>query len=566
MEKGSRKNSQLVKIEKMQENLFSALERATIIKKIEATSYDLIVIGGGITGSGIALDASTRGLKVLVVEKEDFASGTSSKSTKLIHGGLRYLKQFEIALVREVGRERAVVHHLAPHLVKSEKMLLPLVKDGTFGKVLTSVGLMVYDVLAGVEKVDQRKMLSKEEALDMEPLLAEPTLEGGGIYAEYRTDDARLTIEVVKTAVGYGAHALNYAEAVDFEYDGSKVTGIKFKDRLTDTAYSISSKYVVSAAGPWVDTLRKKNNSFKGKKLHLTKGVHIVVPHSRLPLNQSVYFDVPNGRMIFAIPRDRITYIGTTDTDYSGDINDVRSNVADVEYLLKGANATFPTAKLTMDDVESSWAGLRPLIEEEGKSASELSRKDEIFQSDTGLISIAGGKLTGYRKMAERIVDLVGEKLEEDYDIEIEDCKTEKIVFSGGPFKNAKEVDKYISEIAADLAKYDIEPYYALYLVSNYGKQSRQILDKMSTFDKSKSLECLVKAEVWFTMNFEMVTTALDFFNRRTGRLYFNINTIAGALDIVIADMAKSLGWKKAQAAKERESVLQAIELVSKFS
>jgi glycerol-3-phosphate dehydrogenase len=550
----------------MQENMFSALERETIINKVKSTTYDLIVIGGGITGSGIALDAATRGLKVLVVEKEDFASGTSSKSTKLIHGGLRYLKQFEIALVREVGRERAIVHNLAPHLVKSEKMLLPLVEDGTFGKVLTSVGLMVYDVLAGVEKVDQRKMLSKAEAMEMEPLLAEKTLEGGGIYAEYRTDDARLTIEVVKTAVGFGAHALNYTEAVDFEYDGTKVTGIKFKDRLTETIHSISSKYVVSATGPWVDTLRKKNNSFQGKKLHLTKGVHIVVPHSRLPLKQSVYFDVPDGRMIFAIPRDRITYIGTTDTDYSGDINDVRSNIADVEYLLKGANATFPSAELTIGDVESSWAGLRPLIEEEGKSASELSRKDEIFQSETGLISIAGGKLTGYRKMAERIIDLVAEKLKDDYDTEIDECKTEKVVFSGGPFKNAKEVDKYIIEIAGELKKYEIDPYYALYLVSNYGKQSRQIIDKMATMENSNGMEYLIKAEIWFTMNFEMVTTALDFFNRRTGRLYFNINTINGALDTVLAEMAISLKWEKDKVATERDSVLNAIELVSKFS
>lgn len=550
----------------MQENVFSALERATIIEKIKSTTYDLIVIGGGITGSGIALDAATRGLKVLVVEKEDFASGTSSKSTKLIHGGLRYLKQFEIALVREVGRERAIVHHLAPHLVKSEKMLLPLVQDGTFGKVLTSVGLMVYDVLAGVEKVDQRKMLSKEEALAMEPLLAESTLEGGGVYAEYRTDDARLTIEVVKTAVGFGADALNYAEAIDFEYDGTRVTGIKFKDRLADIVYSVSSKYVVSAAGPWVDTLRKKNNSFQGKKLHLTKGVHIVVPHSRLPLRQSVYFDVPGGRMIFAIPRDRITYIGTTDTDYTGDINDVRSNIADVEYLLKGANATFPSADLTIEDVESSWAGLRPLIEEEGKSASELSRKDEIFQSETGLISIAGGKLTGYRKMAERIVDLVAEKLKDDYDIEIDECKTEKIVFSGGPFKNAKEVDKYIAEIASELANLDVEPYYALYLVSNYGKQSQQILDKMASFENENPLERLIRAEVWFTINFEMVATALDFFNRRTGRLYFNINTIESNLDLVIDDMAKSLGWNSVKASKEKESVQEAIEIVSHFN
>ena len=203
-------------------NLLASGNRSKLVEKISEEAYDLVVIGGGITGAGIALDAATRGLKTVLVEKKDFASGTSSKSTKLIHGGLRYLKQFEIALVREVGRERAVVHNLAPHLVKNEKMVLPLIKDGSFGKMLTSFGLMVYDVLAGVEKEDQRKMLSKEETLELEPALREDLLEGGGIYAEYRTDDARLTMEIMKTAAQFGADVINYAEATEFIYTDNK--------------------------------------------------------------------------------------------------------------------------------------------------------------------------------------------------------------------------------------------------------------------------------------------------------------------------------------------------------
>ncbi|MGB0522207.1 MAG: FAD-dependent oxidoreductase, partial [Flammeovirgaceae bacterium] len=186
-------------------NLLSANQRPELLKKLRTEEFDLLVIGGGITGAGIALDAAARGFKTALVEKSDFASGTSSKSTKLIHGGLRYLKQFEIALVREVGSERAVVHKLAPHLVTAEKMLLPIIKDGTYGKLLTSIGLMVYDVLAGVESADQRIMYTKEETLKSEPLLDEGYLEGGGYYAEYRTDDARLTIEVIKTANFMGA-------------------------------------------------------------------------------------------------------------------------------------------------------------------------------------------------------------------------------------------------------------------------------------------------------------------------------------------------------------------------
>ena len=396
-------------------NGFNANERGELIEKLNRTQYDLVIIGGGVTGAGIALDAAARGIKTALVEKNDYASGTSSKSTKLIHGGLRYLKQFEVALVREVGQERAVVHHLAPHLVKSEKMLLPLIKDGTYGKILTSVGLMVYDVLAGVEKVDQRKMMTHEETMEKEPLLDPDKLEGGGIYAEYRTDDARLTLEILKTATRMGADIINYAEATDFIYDAEgKVRGIDWRDNLTGKEYKINSTYTISAAGPWVDEIREKNRSLKGKKLHPTKGVHIVLPHAKFPVKQSVYFDVPDGRMIFAIPRDRVTYIGTTDTDYHGNINDVRTDKEDVEYLLKGVKHIFPDVHLTIDDVESSWAGLRPLIEEEGKSASQLSRKDEIFESESGLLSIAGGKLTGYRKMAERIIDKLGKRMEEE--------------------------------------------------------------------------------------------------------------------------------------------------------
>lgn len=198
--------------------LLSSFQRAELINTVTTQTYDLLIIGGGITGAGIALDAAARGLKTVLIEKNDFASGTSSKSTKLIHGGLRYLKQFEIALVREVGRERAIVHKLIPNLVTSEKMLLPLIKDGTFGKLMTSIGLMVYDVLAGVEKVDQRKMLSIKKTLAKEPLLSADNIEGGGIYAEYRTDDARLTIEIIKTASEHGAHCINYLQA-----DESKV-------------------------------------------------------------------------------------------------------------------------------------------------------------------------------------------------------------------------------------------------------------------------------------------------------------------------------------------------------
>ena len=377
---------------------YSFKERENITKKLKETEFDVLIIGGGITGAGIALDAASRGMKTALIEKNDFASGTSSKSTKLIHGGLRYLKQFDFWLVKEVGTERAIVHKLAPHLVIPEKMILPLIEGGTYGSWLTSIGLKVYDILASVEGDDKRKMLSKEEALEKESLLPEDILKGAGYYAEYRTDDARLTLEIIKTALNYNAQILNYVTAENFIYQEDRVVGAKVKDTFSDEGYNIKAKYVVNAAGPWVDELRQINHSKIGKRLHLTKGVHLVVAHEKLPVKQSVYFDIPDGRMMFAIPRGKVTYFGTTDTNYQEDKNNVTTDLVDATYLISAVNNMFPDINISLDDVQSSWAGLRPLIHEEGKSASELSRKDEIFVSDTELISIAGGKLTGYRK------------------------------------------------------------------------------------------------------------------------------------------------------------------------
>jgi glycerol-3-phosphate dehydrogenase len=503
-------------------NNFSYFNRENITKDLKSTEFDLLIIGGGITGAGIALDAASRGMKVALVEKGDFASGTSSKSTKLIHGGLRYLKQFDFWLVKEVGTERAIVHKLAPHLVIPEKMILPLIDGGTYGSWLTSIGLKVYDILASVEGEDKRKMLTKKEALEKEPLLPKKILNGAGYYAEYRTDDARLTIEVLKTAINYDAKIINYTEATEFIYADNRVVGATVKDLFSDESYTIKAKYVVNACGPWVDELRQLNHSKIGKRLHLTKGVHLVVAHEKLPVKQSVYFDVPDGRMMFAIPRGKVTYFGTTDTNFQKDKDTVKTSLVDATYLISAVNNMFPAINLTLEDVQSSWAGLRPLIHAEGKSASELSRKDEIFVSDTELISIAGGKLTGYRKMAERIVDLVAKKYKRRFDKEFKSVQTEKLVLTGGVFKNSKEVQSYCDAIYNRIAEVDFSQKDAEYLVYNYGKQTDIILKKFDEFTEENQQEKMIKAEVWFTINYEMACNPTDFFMRRTGRLFFD--------------------------------------------
>ncbi len=514
------------------------MDRKLAIERMKSETFDLLVVGGGVTGCGIALDAVSRGMKTAQIEMQDFAFGTSSRSTKLIHGGLRYLKQLDFQLVNEVGRERAVVHRLAPHLVHPEKMLLPLITGGKYGKFGTWMGLSVYDYLAGVSGEDKRKMLSKKEALELEPLLDDRRLKGGGFYAEYRTDDARLTMALAKTAVASGAAVGNYLKGESFLYEEGKIVGMNVSDRFTGEEFALRAKVVVNATGPWVDTLRKENNSLKGKRLYLTKGVHLVLDHAVFPVKYTIYFDIPDGRMIFAIPRGTKTYVGTTDTHYTEMIENPRTDQKDVDYLIDAVNAMFPSIELKESDIESTWAGLRPLIYEEGKSASEMSRKDEIMLSDTGLISISGGKLTGYRKMAERTVDKVSKRLYNS----VKKCTTDSVNLDDGYFDDYSDVEKLLKKLNERLSKEKVESDTARYLLHNYGGDASLILDAV---EGAFNDESVILSELSYCIEREMCLTLEDFFVRRTGRLYFNIESVRNFKEIVLEKMGDYYQYSK---------------------
>ena len=514
-------------------------------------NFDLIVIGGGITGAGILLDATSRGLKCLLLEKNDFASGTSSKSTKLIHGGLRYLKQFEFSLVSESGRERTIVHQLAPNLCIPQKMLLPIQEGGSFGFLALSAALSVYDVLARVNKNDKKRILTKSKTIETEPLLAQEKLRGAGYYTEYRTDDARLTIEIIKTAVRLGAKAISYSEVTGFLKEDGKVKGVIAKDILEASESQFHSHHVISAAGPWVDELRKIDQSIDGKRLFLSKGVHIVIPRTKLPLNQPVYFDAVDDRMIFAIPRAGCIYIGTTDTSYNGSNDDLRISSEDRDYLLSSVNKMFPNSKIKVSDIISSWAGLRPLIHEKGKEPSELSRKDEIFKSPSGLISIAGGKLTGYRKMSDRVVSIISEK----------ECKTDKIKLAENPYKDYNEVLDHIVSLGEILG----DNLLAEYLVLNYGNAVSDILDRSRSFNYKDNGLNLILGELSYCLDNEMVIRSLDFAERRTGRLYFNPESLRKYGDHIISTMRDYFNWDKERENLEKNLLESALSKILSF-
>ncbi|MCS0672024.1 glycerol-3-phosphate dehydrogenase/oxidase [Cytobacillus firmus] len=529
---------------------FSNLNRTEMIKTLTKEEFDVLIIGGGITGAGIALDAAARGMKTALVEMQDFAAGTSSRSTKLVHGGLRYLKQFEVKMVAEVGKERAIVYENGPHVTTPEWMLLPMHKGGTFGKFSTSIGLRVYDFLAGVRKSERRSMLNAQETLSKEPLVKKDGLKGGGYYVEYRTDDARLTIEVMKAAAEKGAIPVNYLKVEKLLYDEQgNVCGAAAADQLTGRVHEVRAKKVINAAGPWVDSIREKDGSKKGKTLRLTKGVHLVIDQSKFPLKQAVYFDTPDKRMVFAIPRDGKTYVGTTDTFYNSNPVNPKMTAADRTYIINAINFMFPSVKIAEDDIESSWAGVRPLIWEEGKDPSEISRKDEIWESDTGLLTIAGGKLTGYRKMAETIVDLLAEKFNQESNRTFSGSITKTLPISGGNVGGSSKFQEFVRFQAEKGTSIGLSAEQSRHLVKMYGSNVG-IIFKMIETKRSEAenygLPIVLWAKLKYAIEHEMAATPVDFFNRRTGALLFNIETVRNYQKQVISYMADAFKWDTA--------------------
>lgn len=527
---------------------FSNITRTKNINSMKEKELDLLVIGGGITGSGITLDAQTRGIKTAMVEMRDFASGTSSRSTKLVHGGLRYLKQAAIKEVAEVGQERAIVYNNAPAVTTPLKMLLPFYKGGTFGPVTTAIALDVYDRLAQVKKSERKFMLNGDQTLAREPFVKSTGLKGSGVYVEYRTDDARLTLEVVKKANEKGALIANYVKVTGLLYDeANMVYGAQVHDELTGENFEIHAKKVINSTGPWVDDIREMDGSNKGKHLHLTKGVHLVIDHEKFPVSNSIYFDTPfkDKRMMFVIPREGKTYIGTTDTTWTEDPKEPNITKEDVTYILAAANKMFSLPKeLTPNDVEAGWSGVRPLIQEEGKSPSEISRKDEIFQSDSGLLSIAGGKLTGYRKMAEKIVDRVAKQLAKESDYEYQSKHTINMPLSGGDVGGDSGWNNYFREtVKIGMAKYNLTRVDAENIVQRYGSNAPEVFNLLPDTNEKDNLPRVDYAMLNYGLESEMVEHPIDYLLRRSSQMLFNINHMKEIEQAVIDYMQKYYNW-----------------------
>ena len=529
----------------MSESCLNVFHREKFLKQISEDQIELLIIGGGITGAGIALDAVSRGIKVALIEKSDFSSGTSSRSTKLIHGGLRYLKQLEISLVRETGRERAIAYKNAPHLVHPEKLILPIVKNGTLGWFSTSFALWIYDFLAGVGKKDRKKMIGINKTRELLPKFNSKGLLGAGFYSEYRSDDSRLTIEIIKKAVSMGALAFNYIEANGFIYENNIIAGVKANERIKKQELNIKARCVINAAGPWVDQVRIVDHSIKGKSLRLSKGVHLVINTNKLNLKHSVYFEAADKRMIFAIPREGKIYFGTTDTIYSDSIDKPKTTKQDAIYLIDCMNKAFDGINLDISDIISSWAGLRPLIQDQNKASQDISRKDEIFISKSGLISIAGGKLTAYRSMAERVVNVAIKRM----NFNNKKCKTKQI-----KLLKQKDYINTLNIIENQLIKFKkLNKNYAYYLWTRYGDNSLEIINK--PVRNTDINIALIINEFEYCLEEESVYHLIDFLKLRNARVYFFKESIPLFINELAEFAKEKLDWSENQKNKEIQIV-----------
>ena len=375
--------------------------------------FDLLVIGGGINGAGIARDATLRGLKVALLERDDFASGTSSRSSRLVHGGVRYLEHGYLHLVFESSRERAILLDIAPHLVRPLQFTWPVYRGARIPRWKLAAGLCLYDLLAGFRNVARHRTLSANGVLAMEPRLARDRLTGGAIYYDAATDDTRLTLANVVDAAGGGAVVLNHAEVTSLVFEADRAAGVTVRDRFARHVTEVRARALVNATGPWTDAISRIESPSSHPAVLGTKGVHVAVPAERVGNRAAVTLLSPlDGRVMFVLPAGTHTIIGTTDTPTNESPEQVRAKRGEVQYLLDSVNRFFPGARLTPDDVVSAWAGIRPLIASgNAGDPGAASREHEIVVGPRGVVAVTGGKLTTYRSMAEEVVDLVERRL-----------------------------------------------------------------------------------------------------------------------------------------------------------
>ena len=521
---------------------FSHQTRTVTLQTLAAEPVELLVIGGGVTGAGIARDAAMRGIRTALVDMSDFGSGTSSRSSRLIHGGLRYLEHGHLRLVFEACRERRILLRIAPHLVWPRSFLFPIHKGGRVSAWKLEAGLWLYDILALFRNVRVHRMLSKRALLQAEPGLRARDLQAGARYFDAQCDDPRLALANVRDAHRHGALVANYAKVDHLDSAGGGIGGARITDLVTGDSLFARALVVVNATGPWSDGIREPDGR---ALLHRTKGTHVVIPRQRLGNQEAITFVSPvDGRVMFMVPWGTLSYIGTTETELKDQPETVRATADDVVYVLRSVNALFPEARLSPEDVLATWAGVRPLIrQQDSEDPTAVSREHLIVESDNGLLSIVGGKLTTYRSMAAEVVDRVGQVLHErDGRSVARRAPTDREPLPGG---EARDLDVVIESLVVD----GFDRSIATHLGHTFGAEA-PVIARLAQSDPRLAEPVIpghttMWAELLHAMRREMALTLTDLLIRRTHLFYVAPQQVSDAIEQIARFAAQEMGWDR---------------------
>jgi len=536
----------------------SLLIRDEQFDRLAKQTFDVAVIGGGINGAAVARDAAMRGLRVATIDKGDFAGATSSRSSKLIHGGLRYLAQGRFGLVREALHERERLRRAtAPHLVWRTQFMIPAYAGGRLNRISLGAGLWLYDLLARLPRSEHHRSLGAAEVIEMEPALKREGLRGGAVYYDASTDDARLTWENALDAFEHGAAIANYAALEGFTAEHGRLAAAAIRDVPSGRGIELRARTFVNAAGPWSDEIRRLDDPSASAIVRLTKGCHLLIARSRIAVREAMALSTADGRIMFVMPRDGYVLVGTTDTDFNGARDRVMVDAADVEYLLEMLNGFFPRLDLSGGDVESSFAGLRALVMNGGGGTpSSVSREEMIHESGSGMITIAGGKLTTHRAIAQRVVDRIMGKL----GLPAGRCPTLDATLPGArPLDRGRTSGQ--SELPESLE--GLAPAARERLLSRYGTRASMVAElARSDAELARPLASgthAVGAEVVFATRNEMARTLADCLMRRIG-LFCSPREAKAAASPAARLMARELGWSVAREQAEQADVIAGLD------
>jgi glycerol-3-phosphate dehydrogenase len=533
----------------------SYLDRQQAIEAMRSEIFDLAVIGGGITGAGIARDAASRGMRVALIEAKDFASGTSSRSSKLIHGGIRYLENLEFHLVFEALSERQRLFEIAPHLVHPLRFFIPIYKGGRVPAWKMGLGMWAYDALSLFDAPELHRRYSPGELHGALPLLQTQELSGGFSYSDAYMDDDRLVLETLRSAHTYGAEMASYVKAVGAVMDNGRVMGIECTDMEASQTFVLSARQIVSSVGPWTDRLGQTMFKEWKRVIRPSKGVHLTFARERFNLRDAVVMGAEN-RIVFAIPRHEMVIVGTTDTDFSLDPGQVRTETEDVDYLLRVIEQYFPGAHISASDILGCYAGVRPLIDDGANSESKTSREHAIWTEPHGVTFVAGGKYTTYRKMACQAVDKILRLMPVDDRVRFGKSRTLEPL---NPLVSSTLWNRALTEHSSWAEQAGVNTLITSRLAERHGLEGRTILTDgiVERLRSGNAEEWLWCAEALHAVENTMCLHLSDFFFRRTPLVLSRRDHGIPFAQAIAETMGARLGWNKTRELEEINALQQ---------